>query len=166
MEAEITLVIVFFISLAILKTLRGRFEFARAGRIAMAAMLVVTASGHFLFTKGMAMMLPGFIPFKVELIYLTGVMEIIAAIGLCLPKISVVTGWLLIAFFIALLPANIYEAIKHVDIQTGTFDGKGPNYLWYRIPLQIFFIFWVYLSAIKIWADEREMQAVDKMHKG
>lgn len=94
-------------------------------------------------------MLPGFIPYKTAIVYLTGVIEIAAAFGLLIPGLSVLTGWLLIAFFILILPANIYAAIKQVDFEQGTFEGKGLNYLWFRVPLQIFFIVWIFLAAIK-----------------
>ena len=150
MKPLIVLLTVFAISLLTIKFVRGNFEFALSGRIAMAAMLVFTAIAHFAFTKGMAMMLPDFIPYKTEVVYLTGIIEIAAAIGLFIPSFSVITAWLLIAFFILILPANIYAAINHIDYQNGTFDGNGLSYLWFRIPLQILFIVWTYLSAIKV----------------
>lgn len=140
----------FVVSLLITKLFTKAFDYRLSGRIAMAVMLVFTAIGHFAFTKGMAMMLPDFIPFKTEIIYLTGVIEIIAAIGLLIPIISVWTGWALTVFFILLLPGNIKAAIDHIDYQKGTFDGNGPAYLWFRIPLQLLFIIWTYISAIKI----------------
>ena len=149
MKPLIVLLSVFAISLAINKTFRGNYECALSGRIAMSAMLLFTAIGHFAFTKGMSMMLPDFIPFKTETVYLTGIIEIAAAIGLFIPNFRIVTAWLLIAFFILILPANIYAAIKHIDFQKGTFDGHALTYLWFRIPLQILFIVWTYLSAIK-----------------
>lgn len=95
------------------------------------------------------MMLPDFIPFKVQTVYVTGIIEIAAAIGLFIPNFRIITAWLLIIFLILILPANIYAAIKHIDYQRGTFDGNGPSYLWFRIPLQILFIFWVYFSSVK-----------------
>ena len=94
-------------------------------------------------------MLPGFIPYKAGMVYLTGIIEIAAAAGLLTPGLRIITAWLLIAFFILILPANIYAAVKHIDYQKGTPDGKGPIYLWFRVPLQILFIVWTYLSAIK-----------------
>jgi uncharacterized membrane protein len=148
METVITLVGTFLVSLIVLRIKYKQYKFALSGRIAMSAMLVLTAVGHFLFTRGMAMMLPDFIPYRIELVYLTGFIELAAAIGLLLPKYSKTTAWLLIIFFIVLLPANIYAAIHHVNLQTAAFDGSGPEYLWFRIPLQLFFITWVYLSAI------------------
>lgn len=94
-------------------------------------------------------MLPGFITLKTETVYLTGFTEVAAAIRLFIPNLKIVTAWLLVIFFILILPANIYASIKHIDYQKGTFDGPGLNYLWFRIPLQILFIVWTYLSAIK-----------------
>jgi uncharacterized membrane protein len=149
MKPLIILLSVFAISLLITRLVRGQFEFALSGRIAMSAMLLFTALGHFVFTKGMSMMLPEFVPFKTEAVYFTGLLEIAAAIGLLIPGFRILTAWLLIAFFIIILPANIYAAIKEVDYQKGTYDGSGITYLWFRIPLQILFIVWTYLSAIK-----------------
>lgn len=149
MKPLIVLLSVFAVSLLTTKIVRGNFELALSGRIAMSVMLAFTAIAHFAFTKGMAMMLPDFIPFKTETVYLTGIIEIAAAIGLFIPNFRIATAWLLIAFFILVLPANIYAAIKHIDYQKGTFDGNGLTYLWFRVPLQIFFILWVYLSSIK-----------------
>lgn len=149
MKPLIILLTVFSISLLAIKFIRGNFEVALSGRIAMSAMLLFTAVGHFVFTKGMSMMLPDFIPFKTETVYITGIIEIVSAIGLFIPNLRIVTAWLLIVFFILVLPTNIYAALKHIDYQKGTFDGNGITYLWFRIPLQILFIIWVYLSSIK-----------------
>lgn len=106
----------------------------------MAALLLFTSIGHFMFTKGMAMMLPDFLPFKTGVVYLTGIIEIVAAIGLLIPRFSVLTAWLLILFFILILPSNIKTAIEHIDMYKATYDGDGLSYLWFRIPLQMLFI--------------------------
>lgn len=140
----------FLVSLLLIELLTKAVNYPLSGRIAMAVMLVFTAIGHFAFTKGMTMMVPNFVPFKTEVIYLTGVVEIMAAVGLLIPRLRVWTGWALILFFILLLPGNIKAAVDHIDYQKGTFDGAGPAYLWFRIPLQLLFIVWTYLSAIKV----------------
>ncbi len=149
MKPLIVLLAVFLISVVATRVLSGTYNFVLSGRIAMSAMLLFTAVAHFVFTKGMAMMIPDFIPYKTQTVYLTGVIEIAAAIGLFVPNLRIVTAWLLIAFFILILPANIYAAIKQIDYQNGTFEGNGLAYLWFRIPLQILFIAWTYLSAIR-----------------
>lgn len=145
---EIILISAFIISLVSIKLIKGNYQFALSGRIAMSAMLLLTAGAHFGFDEGMALMIPDFIPYRLELVYLTGLIEAAAAIGLLIPRYQRATGWFLVAFFIVLLPFNIYACLNQVNIQTATFDGDGVNYLWFRIPLQIFFIGWIYLSAI------------------
>lgn len=149
MKPLFVLLTVFAVSLVVTKILRGNFNFAMSGRIAMSVMLLFTAMAHFLFTEGMSLMLPAFIPFKRELVYLTGVIEILFAIALLIPISSVITAWLLIAFFILIFPANIYAVIKHVDYQNATFGGSGLSYLWFRIPLQVMFIAWTYFAFIR-----------------
>ena len=52
-------------------------------------------------------------------------------------------------FFIAIIPANIKASMENINYQTGELDGSGLEYLWFRIPLQVFFIVWVFFSAIK-----------------
>lgn len=143
--------VVLFITLAIsllVTKLTGNYNPTLSAQIAMAVMLAFTAIGHFKFTHGMTMMIPAFIPFKKELVYLTGFIEIAAAIGLLVPATRTVVAWLLIVFFIVLLPANINAAMKHIDLEKSTFNGPGPKYLWFRVPLQILFIGWVYWSCL------------------
>lgn len=149
MKPLFVLLAVFVISLFTVKIIRGEYEFALPARIALSVMLVFTSIAHFAFTKGMLLMIPYPIPYKKEIVYLTGIIEIIAAIGLLIPAFRVPTAWLLILFFVALLPANIYAAMKHINYQKATFDGSGLNYLWFRIPLQLLFIAWTYFSSIK-----------------
>ncbi|MBL3658724.1 DoxX family protein [Fulvivirga sediminis] len=149
MKPLIVLIITFCIAILINKIVNGNYNLALSGRIAMAVMLAFTAIAHFAYTTGMSMMIPSFIPFKTELVYLTGIIEIVAAIGLLLPHYRIITGWLLILFFILILPANIYAAMYHVDFQQASLNGKGLTYLWFRVPLQIIFIVWTYLSAVK-----------------
>ena len=141
----------FAASLLVIKLFGGEFDFSLAGRIAMSAMLIFTAIGHFAFSEGMTLMLPSFVPFKKAVIYLTGVIEVAAAIGLLIPRLQNLTAWLLILFFFLILPANINAAINKIDYQKGTTDGNGLTYLWFRVPLQIFFIAWVYFFAIKLF---------------
>lgn len=93
-------------------------------------------------------MIPGNIPFKKEIVYLTGLIEIAAAIGLQLAAVRELTGMLLIIFFVLIIPANIYAALRHIDYQAGTYEGNGPRYLWFRVPLQVLFIAW---TALSVW---------------
>ena len=150
MKPLIILLVTFIISLFAIKFIRKDYDFALSARIAMSIMLVFTAIGHFVFTKGMSMMIPQFIPFKESFVYITGIFEILLAIGLLIPKLKVISGWTLIVFLLLMLPANIYASMNNVNYQKGTFDGNGLAYLWFRIPLQILFIIWTYIGTIRI----------------
>lgn len=149
MKPLVVLLVVFGVSVFALKVATNKYDFPLSARIAMCAMLLFTAIGHFAFTKGMTMMIPDFIPFKTVIVYLTGIFEIVIGIGLLIPMFRVYAGWILILFFILLLPANIKAAIEHIDYQKGTFEGNGLNYLWFRVPLQILFILWTYISSVR-----------------
>ncbi|WP_353145238.1 hypothetical protein [Chryseobacterium sp.] len=146
---EAILPIVLIIFLIIFKVSRKRYEFALSARIAMAVMLVSTGIAHFVYTKGMALMLPGWVPYREEMVYISGVLEVLMAVALLIPNIQKITGWLVILFFIVILPVNINAAVKHVNMDTGDYTGSGTGYLLYRIPLQLFFIGWVYFSCIR-----------------
>ncbi len=150
MKPLIVLLLSFTISIFTIKIIKKEYDFALSARIAMSIMLLFTAIGHFAFTKGMSMMVPEFIPFKESVVYLSGIFEILLALGLLVPKFQTVSGWALIVFLLLMLPANIYASLNNVNYQKGTFDGNGLVYLWFRIPLQILFIVWTYISAIKI----------------
>nr|WP_299837301.1 hypothetical protein [uncultured Tenacibaculum sp.] len=151
MKPLIILVSSFVITIFLMKIFKDNYNFMLSARIAMSIMLCFTAIGHFVFTDGMTMMIPKFIPFKTNFVYLTGLFEILLAIGLLIPKLKVISGWTLIVFLILMLPANIYASIHNINYQKGTLDGHGLSYLWFRIPLQLLFIVWTYLSAIRIF---------------
>ena len=148
MQPLFILVGTFILVLVVARIIKKSWQPYLAGKLGMSIMLVFTASGHFLFPDGMALMLPESIPFRKEIIYATGVIELAAAVGILVPRLQRLTGWVLIIFFISILPANIYAAMHRVNLQTASYDGKGLEYLWFRIPLQILFIAWVYYFVI------------------
>ncbi len=150
MKPLIVLLASFFIAILILRFVQQSYNFSLAARIAMSCMLIFTAIGHFIFTKGMTMMIPEFIPYRTFWVYATGLLEILFAIGILIKNYQLITAYTLILFFIVMLPINIYTAYNHIDYQKGTFDGPGLFYLWFRVPLQVFFIIWTYLSVIKL----------------
>ena len=148
MKPLIVLILGFLVCLVALKLCTGFWIYSFSGNVAMSFMLIFTAIGHFIYTNGMQMMFPEGFPLKIFLVYLTGIVEIAAAIGLIIPNTQLLTSYWLIAFFILVLPVNIQAAIKRVDYQKGIYKGPGKSYLWFRIPLQVFFIAWVYYCNI------------------
>lgn len=138
----------------LLLTLAGRWvtgfkiPSARRARVGLSLFFIFTSIGHFISAEEMAEMLPPSTPYRIELVYITGVLELLGAIGVWIPRLVRLTGLLLILMLIGLLPANIYSAINRVD-----FGGHsvGAAYLLVRIPFQLFVIWWTYLATGQDW---------------
>ena len=150
MKPLILLIVVFCISALATHFYHDKADLVFSGNMSMFIMLVLTAIGHFKFTAGMTMMMPTYIPFKKELIYATGIFEIFLGIALLFPALRQIAGIALIVLLVLMLPANINAAAKHINLEKATNDGPGLRYLWFRIPLQFFFIAWVIYFSIKI----------------
>ena len=135
-----------YLILTLVGRLAPRFKIAssKRARVGLSLFFVVTSLAHFASTQAMAEMLPASIPYRVGLIYLTGVFELLGAIGVWIPSLTRLTGLLLIVMLICLLPANIYSAINRVE-----FGGHsaGPAYLLLRVPFQLLVIWWIYFAT-------------------
>ncbi len=112
--------------------LKNRLSLSLVGRAALAVMLTVTGIAHFTSTNLMIEMMPNFLPYKREMVYLTGILELLAVIGLLINKTAKLTAVLLIILFISILPANIVGSLKQVNL--GGME-NGAMYLLFRIPL-------------------------------
>ncbi|POY38310.1 hypothetical protein C3K47_02615 [Solitalea longa] len=148
MKPLIVLIASFFIAFLANWAIGNGLNFVFAGNLAMSLMLIFTALGHFKFASGMALMIPEFVPYKKQLVYITGIMEVLAAIGLLIPSLRNTTAILLVIFFVLILPANVNAAIRHIDFEKGNYEGNGLSYLWFRVPLQIFFIAWIFYFSL------------------
>lgn len=145
----IILISSFSITLTIQKLFFKKLHINIAGRIALSIMLIYTSIGHFIFIDGMSKMIPNFIFYKKEIVILTGYFEVILAVSLLLKKNKTIVGYILIIFLILIVPCNIKASLENLNIQTGNHNGKGLNYLFLRIPAQLFFIAWTYFFTIK-----------------
>ena len=151
-----TLVVLFllltlpYLILTLVGKLFPRFNVAPAirARVGLSLFFAFTALGHFALTEAMSEMLPPAVPYRVELIYLTGILELLGAVGVWIPRLTKLTGLLLIAMLVGILPSNIYSAMNRVE-----FGGHeaGPVYLLVRIPFQLFVIWWTYFATEQNW---------------
>ncbi|MEU7628769.1 hypothetical protein AB0C34_02120 [Nocardia sp. NPDC049220] len=130
----------------------GRFAVWRTcAAYALGVMLIMTGTTHFLpevFADSPAPthadfipMVPPFVPLPSLMIYLTGVLELLGAIGLFLARTRRPAGLGLTALLLAMLPANIYIAVAVVS-----FNGAPATPLWARIPEQMVYI------GVALWA--------------
>jgi uncharacterized membrane protein len=115
-----------------------------ATRVGLAVMLLFTASAHFTSLRhDLARMVPDAVPQPMAVVYVTGVCEILGAIGLLVRRVRRVAGVALIVFFVAVLPANIHAARAGI-----TLGGQPATPLALRVPMQLLLIGLVWWSAV------------------
>ena len=103
---------------------------------ALAVMFLFTASAHFTKTKvDLISMVPKAFPNPRFLVYLTGVLEVLGAVGLLVPATRSFAGFGLVLMLAAMFPANVNAARKGIALR-----GKLPTPLWIRGPMQLLFI--------------------------
>jgi len=143
------LFITFILALLGTKILQGNWNFLFSGNLGMAVFIIFTGLTHFKLQKGMAMMVPDFIPAKMFWVYFTGVIEIAAGIGLMIPSLREITAILLIVFFVLVFLANINSSRKNVNLFKADYSGPGMAYLYReRLPMQIILIVWTWYFGI------------------
>lgn len=80
-------------------------------RWAVAAGMAFAGSGHFASTEAFLGQTPDFLPFRREIVWVSGVIELgFAAALLLLPRHRRLVGRLLALFFILIFPGNLYQA--------------------------------------------------------
>lgn len=108
-------------------------------QVICSVLFIVAGIMHFAKPKFYLSMMPPYLPFHKELVWITGIAEIIFGYNLLLPKMQAASAWGLILLLILMFPANIHMA-------TGEkFQKISPLIRWGRLPLQAFLIWWVSL---------------------
>ncbi len=107
-----------------------------SARFALVVMFVFTGIAHFTRIKHeMARMIPRMFPHPMLMVYLTGVCELLGAIGLIEPRTRTAASVALIVLMFAMFPANIKAAREGLTV-----GGKLATPLWLRAPMQVLFI--------------------------
>jgi uncharacterized membrane protein len=87
-------------------------------------------------------MMPPYLPWHAELVFLSGVAEVLCGLGLLLPQTRKLAAWGTIALLIAVFPANVHVAVNDIPVFGAT---EGPGALGYiRLPFQLVLIAWAY----------------------
>jgi uncharacterized membrane protein len=100
---------------------------------------VVAGVAHFLRPEIYMKIMPPYLPWPRELVYLSGVCEVALGVLVLVPRFTVPAAWGLIALLLAVFPANVYMA-THAEL----FPGIKPVLLWLRLPFQGVLIAWAY----------------------
>ena len=101
---------------------------------------------HFLIPEIFERAMPDYIGYHRELVVISGIFEILGAIGIIIPATRLLAGYGLLALIVAVYPANIDMAM-HPD----KFPEIPIAFIYLRLPLQFLFFGFVW------WAISPEM---------
>jgi uncharacterized membrane protein len=110
-------------------------------RVILAVAIIVVGILHFAVAEPFIKIMPPYLPYHRELVYISGFFEILGGIGLLVPPVSRAAAWGLIALFLAVFPANINMAINQISLP-GVPD--SPWFQAIRLPLQAVLIAWAW----------------------
>ncbi|MES2463389.1 MAG: DoxX family protein [Armatimonadota bacterium] len=106
-------------------------------------MFLFTASAHFTRMKeDLVAMVPAWVPQPRLMVTITGILEILSALGLLLAPLSRLSAFALILLLMALFPANVHAAANRIPLR-----GRSPTPLWLRLPLQVLYAFLLWWST-------------------
>lgn len=105
--------------------------------------LAMVAAGilHFVMPEPFVAMMPGYLPWHLPLVLISGAFEILGGVGVLIPRTRTLAGWGLIALLLAVFPANLWMATQGVQIEGLP---MSPAMAWARLPMQAVLIAWVW----------------------
>ena len=122
----------------------------RLGLLALALLFVAAGFNHFVNPGFYVSIMPAYLPLHLELVYSSGVLEILGGCAVLIPRIRSLAGWMLIALLVAVFPANLNMALS-----PDQFPGLSAFALYARLPAQGLLIAWAY------WTTRPEAQELE-----
>ena len=124
-------------------------------RLSLLATFLFTGVTHFTSMQhDYLAMIPGVVPAKTGVVYLTGVLQIAGAIGLQIRRLRRLSGLCLVLLLGAMFPANIHAALNDIP-----FRGEAATALWLRTPIQVVFVLGVWFSSVQDQMEQRRPSA-------
>lgn len=109
-----------------------------ASKLILAVFMVGAGVMHFVNPDFYLKIMPPYLPLHRELVYLSGVCEIVLGVMLLVRRFSRLAAWGIIALLVAVFPANFY-VYQNQDVLSGS-----SMFHLLRLPLQGVFILWAY----------------------
>ncbi len=119
----------------------------RIALFALTLFFVAAGVGHFINTGFYLSIMPPYLPAHPELVYVSGVFEILGGLAVLPLPTRRLAGYGLIALLLAVFPANIHMALNPETYVAGGMPLWG---LYVRLPLQFVFMGWAW------WATQPE----------
>jgi uncharacterized membrane protein len=114
-----------------------------AFRIFTGALFALVGIAHFTHDHLFLAMMPPYLPWHLELVWLSGVFEILGGVGLLVPWSRRFAAWGLLALLVAVFPANIHMAVNEVYLPIEGLPQSRIG-LWIRLPYQL-------VIAAQVW---------------
>ncbi len=122
--------------------------------LALSIFFVGVGITHFTSPGFFVRIMPPYLPWHLELVHLSGVLEILGGLGVLVPAVRRLAGWGLVALLVAVYPANVHMALHPDD-----FADLPAWAIYARLPLQFVFIAWAW------WATRPERPAAHTRHR-
>jgi uncharacterized membrane protein len=106
--------------------------------------MIAAGLNHFRAPKVYEAIMPDYLPAHRELVYASGVTELVGGALTLHPATRKAGGWLLLATLVGITPAHIHM-LQHQD----RYKKIPPAALWARLPLQAAMLFWVWSATMK-----------------
>lgn len=94
---------------------------------------------HFIMPEMYMKIMPPYLQWHRELVFLSGLIEIVLGSLLFLPQYQKIAAWGIILLLIAVFPANVYLAQTN-----GEALGISAISAWARLPIQVLLILWAW----------------------
>lgn len=125
-----------------LRTTRPDSGVRRALRVLLGVFLVAQGINHFVLTDFFVRAMPSWLPWHLELVWLSGVAEVVLGLAVLWPRTRRLAGWGIVALLLAVFPANVEMAL-HPERWA-----EVPEVaLWIRLPFQALFLGWAWACA-------------------
>ena len=117
-------------------------------RAILAAFYLAAGIVHVAWPAPFLTVMPAFVPYPYEVVIGTGIVEILGAIALYIPRLRWLAGVMLAAYAVCVYPANIQHAWNDIAV------AHDYAMLWYHVPRLPF-------QPVLIWAALYAGQVID-----
>lgn len=101
----------------------------------LAILFVVVGLAHFVAVDEMARFLPDWVPMKATGVIATGILEIVLAVGLCVPDMRKLAGKAVFFLLLLYTPLHVIDVMREVPV-------IGPQWVAIiRLPIQVVLLY-------------------------
>lgn len=118
----------------------------RGARLLLALFFVIAGALHFIFPSAYVRIMPPWLGWPLQLVFISGVCEIAGGVGVLPTSTRRAAGIGLILLSIAVLPANVQMLLNAIDAAKPMWQ---LALMTLRLPLQLALIWWIWTCSVK-----------------